>query len=44
MATDLGRINRTLEEETRKSAEENSTSLADVIIEAYQKRKEKGDA
>lgn len=43
MATDLERLNRTLEEEDSKGGE-TSTSLADAVIAAYQKRKEEGNA
>lgn len=43
MATDLERLNRTLEEESGRSSEA-STSLADAVIAAYQKRKEEGNA
>lgn len=43
MATDLERLNRTLEEENGKGGE-TSTSLADAVIAAYQKRKEEGNA
>lgn len=43
MATDLERLNRTLEEESSKGGE-TSTSLADAVIAAYQKRKEEGNA
>lgn len=43
MATDLERINRTLEE-TDKSSDESSESLADDIIAAYKKRKGDGNA
>lgn len=44
MATDLERLNRTLEEESSKDRDSGPTQLADTIIAAYQKRKEKGDA
>lgn len=44
MATDLERLNRTLEEESGKSGGEASASLADSIISAYQKRKGEDDA
>lgn len=44
MATDLERLNRTLEEESSRGSNENSTSLADAVIAAYQKRKEEGNA
>ncbi|MCD7812193.1 MAG: hypothetical protein LUG91_10205 [Ruminococcus sp.] len=43
MATDLERINRTLEE-TDKSSDESSERLADDIIAAYKKRKGDGNA
>lgn len=43
MATDLERLNRTLEEESSKG-NESPSSLADEIIGAYQKRKEEGNA
>lgn len=42
MATDLERLNRTLEEESSKGRE-TSASLADAIVTAYQKRKEEGN-
>ena len=44
MATDLERLNRTLEEESSKGKDDSSTSLADAVIAAYQKRKEEGNA
>lgn len=44
MATDLERLNRTLEEESGKAAADAQSSLADTIIAAYGKRKEKGEA
>ncbi len=44
MATDLERLNRTLEEESSKGNSDSSASLADTIIAAYQKRKEEGNA
>lgn len=44
MATDLERLNRTLEEESSKGKGDSSTSLADAVIAAYQKRKEEGNA
>lgn len=44
MATDLERLNRTIEEESGKGSSESSASLADSIIAAYQKRKEEGNA
>lgn len=44
MATDLERLNRTLEEESSKGRDDSSTSLADAVIAAYQKRKEEGNA
>lgn len=43
MATDLERLNRTIEEENSKGGG-TSTSLADAVIAAYQKRKEEGNA
>lgn len=44
MATDLERLNRTLKEESSKGSGYGSPSLADSIIDAYQKRKEEGNA
>ena len=44
MATDLERLNRTLEEESGKGKETDTASLADTIMAAYQKRKEEGNA
>lgn len=44
MATDLERLNRTLEEDSGKSGGEASASLADSIISAYQRRKGEDDA
>ncbi len=44
MATDLERLNRTLEEESSKGRDSGPTQLADTIIAAYQKRKEEGNA
>lgn len=44
MATDLERLNRTLEEESQKVGEAGPTQLADTIIAAYRKRKEEGYA
>lgn len=44
MATDLERLNRTLEEESAKARDSGPTQLADAIIAAYQKRKEDGNA
>lgn len=44
MATDLERLNRTLEEESQKAGEAGPTQLADTIIAAYRKRKEEGNA
>lgn len=44
MATELERLNRTLEEESNRGSGEASTSLADAVIAAYQKRKEEGNA
>lgn len=44
MATDLERLNRTLEEQSSKGADETSTALADAVIAAYRKRKEAGNA
>lgn len=43
MATDLERLNRTLEEESKRESS-NSETLADSIISAYQKRKEEDNA
>ncbi|MCC8135608.1 MAG: hypothetical protein LIO40_02900 [Ruminococcus sp.] len=43
MATDLERMNRTIEE-TDKNSDESSERLADDIIAAYKKRKGDGDA
>lgn len=43
MATDLERLNRTLEEES-KSESGGPETLADSIVAAYQKRKEEGNA
>lgn len=43
MATDLERLNRTLEEESAAAKDDGPTQLADTIISAYQKRKEKGN-
>lgn len=44
MATDLERLNRTLEEESSKGRDSGPAQLADTIIAAYQKRKEEGNA
>lgn len=44
MATDLERLNRTLEEESVAAKDDGPTQLADTIIAAYQKRKESGNA
>lgn len=44
MATDLERLNRTLEEESSKGKGDEPASLADAVIAAYQKRKEEGNA
>lgn len=44
MATELERLNRTLEEESAKGKEDGPTQLADAIMSAYQRRKEKGNA
>lgn len=44
MATDLERLNRTLEEESSKAKDKGPTQLAETIIAAYQKRKEDGNA
>lgn len=44
MATDLERLNRTLEEESQKASEGGPAQLADTIIAAYRKRKEEGNA
>ena len=44
MATDLERLNRTLEDADSKEREKaTASSLADTIIAAYQRRKEAGD-
>lgn len=44
MATDLERLNRTLEDADSKEREKAAaSSLADTIIAAYQRRKEAGD-
>jgi len=43
MATDLERLNRSIEEDESKAQEKSSTSLADTIILAYQQRKEEGN-
>ncbi|KAB0577243.1 hypothetical protein EI53_01269 [Fusobacterium naviforme] len=43
MATDLERLNRTLEEDESKGGEAGA-SLADTIIEAYRKRRGEDDA
>lgn len=45
MATDLERLNRTLETESSGSGDgSGTTSLAEAVIAAYQKRKEEGNA
>lgn len=44
MATDLERLNRTLEAAESGKGEDTAASLADTIIAAYQKRKEDGNA
>lgn len=44
MATDLERLNRTLEEESSRGHDNGPAQLADTIIAAYQKRKEEGNA
>lgn len=44
MATDLERLNRTLEEESAAAKDDGPAQLADTIIAAYQKRKESGNA
>jgi len=44
MATDLERLNRTLEEESSKAKEDGPAQLAETIISAYQRRKEQGNA
>ena len=44
MATDLERLNRTLEEDSNKSKDNAAAPLAEEIIEAYRKRKEEGNA
>lgn len=41
MATDLERLNRTLEEHGDKDGADTSTSLADAVVAAYQNRKER---
>lgn len=42
MATDLERLNRTLEEETEKGKGDGSAQLADTIISIFQKREDGG--
>lgn len=44
MATDLERLNRTLEEESAAAKDDGPAQLADTIIAAYQRRKESGNA
>lgn len=44
MATDLERLNRMFEEQSSKGVSDAPTQLADTIVEAYQKRKEEGNA
>lgn len=44
MATDLERLNRTLEEEGAAAKDDGPAQLADTIIAAYQRRKESGNA
>lgn len=44
MATDLERLNRTLEEESKAEKADGPTQLADTIMAAWEKRKEEGDA
>lgn len=44
MATDLERLNRTLEEESTAAKNDGPAQLADTIIAAYQRRKESGNA
>lgn len=44
MATDLERLNRTLEEESAAAKDDGPAQLADTIIAAYQRRKERGNA
>lgn len=44
MATDLERLNRTLEEADGQSKGDSPAQLADAIISAYQRRKEDGNA
>lgn len=44
MATDLERLNRTLEEESTAAKDDGPAQLADTIIAAYQRRKESGNA
>ena len=42
MATDLERLNRTLEEESSKGGDNAPTQLADTIISVYKKREGNG--
>lgn len=42
MATDLERLNRTLEEESGKGGSDTPTQLADTIISVYKKREGNG--
>lgn len=44
MATELERLNRTLEEEGAAAKDDGPAQLADTIIAAYQRRKESGNA
>lgn len=44
MATDLERLNRTLEEAENGKDADGTTSLANTIIAAYERRKEDGNA
>lgn len=44
MATELERVNRTLEEAEERSKSGGKAQLADAIISAYQQRKEEGNA
>lgn len=44
MATELERLNRNMDVQTTKEADSRETSLADAVINAYQKRKEEDNA
>lgn len=44
MATDLERLNRTLEEHSKSERADGPAQLADTIMAAWEKRKEEGDA